>query len=151
MKNPRRILLVEDNPNDVELSLAALGEQDLARHVDVARDGAQALDYLHRRGKFANRSPGNPAVILLDLKMPKVDGLEVLAQVKKNDQLRFIPVVMLTSSREERDLVESYKRGANAYLVKPIEFEQFVEAVKRLGQFWAVFNEVPQTATAAAP
>jgi CheY-like chemotaxis protein len=148
MSGLKRILLVEDNPADVELSLAALGEHNLARHVDVARDGAQALDYLHCRGEFANRAPGNPAVILLDLKMPKVDGLEVLAEVKQNDQLRFIPVVMLTSSREERDLVESYKRGVNAYMVKPIEFGQFVEAVKQLGQFWAVFNEVPRSVPA---
>ena len=141
----KRILLVEDNPADIALSLAALGEHGLAGHVDVMRDGAQALDYLHRRGEFASRSAGNPVVILLDLKMPKVDGLQVLAEIKQNDQLRFIPVVMLTSSREERDLVESYRRGVNAYMVKPIEFEKFVEAVKQLGQFWAVFNEVPRT------
>ena len=150
MSGSKRILLVEDNPADVELSLAALGEHDLARHVDVTRDGAQALDYLHRRGDFAERSPGNPAVILLDLKMPKVDGLEVLRQVKESDQLRFIPVVMLTSSREERDLLESYKRGVNAYMVKPIQFDEFVKAVKQLGQFWAVFNEVPRSVPAAS-
>jgi CheY-like chemotaxis protein len=147
----KRILLVEDNARDVELSLAALGEHNLANQVDVARDGGEALDYLYHRGNFASRPPGHPAVILLDLKMPRIDGLEVLDQIKRDDTLRMIPVVMLTSSREERDLVESYKRGVNAYMVKPIDFQQFVDAVKQLGLFWAVFNEVPATLISGSP
>jgi CheY-like chemotaxis protein len=139
----RRILLVEDNSHDIELSLAALGESNLANKVDVTRNGAEALDYLFRRGEFANREDLAPAVVLLDLKMPKVDGLEVLAQIRADERLKFTPVVMMTSSREERDLVESYRRGANAYIVKPIDFPQFVDAVKQLGLFWAVLNESP--------
>ena len=148
MNGSKRILLVEDNPNDIELSLAALDEFNLASQVVVARNGALALDYLFRRGEFANRPEGNPAVILLDLKMPKVDGLEVLAQVKNSEVLKMVPVVMLTSSREEQDLRESYKRGVNAYLVKPIDFQKFVEAVKQLGLFWAVLNEPPPSTPA---
>jgi CheY-like chemotaxis protein len=139
----RRILLVEDSPHDVELSLAALAESHLANKVDVVRNGAEALDYLFRRGVFADREDVAPAVVLLDLKMPKVDGLEVLARVRADDRLKYTPVVMMTSSREERDLVDSYKRGANAYLVKPIDFTQFADAVKQLGLFWAVLNESP--------
>jgi CheY-like chemotaxis protein len=147
MSTLKRILLVEDNARDVELSLAALAECHLANEVVVMRDGAEALDYLFRRGKFAERPKENPAVILLDLKMPKVDGLEVLNQVKQSADLQMIPIVMLTSSREESDLVASYKGGVNAYIVKPIDFDQFVDAVKQLGLFWAVLNETPPDAS----
>jgi len=143
MKELKRILLVEDNPNDIELTLEALSEYNLANEVVVARDGAEALDYLYRRGDYKLRSEGNPAVILLDLKMPKVDGLEVLKQVKTDGSLRSIPVVVLTSSNEEKDLVESYKLGSNAYVVKPVEFKDFVDAIKQLGAFWAILNEPP--------
>ena len=139
----KRILLVEDSEQDIELTLAALAEHSLANEVVVARDGAEALDYLYRRGVFKMRAEGNPAVVLLDLKMPKVDGLEVLRQVKGNGNLKAIPVVMLTSSREERDLIESYSLGVNAYVVKPVDFPQFVEAVKEVGMFWAVINQPP--------
>jgi len=138
-----RILLAEDSDADLELTLAALAEHNLANEVVVARDGAEALEYLQRRGAYQERGPGQPAVILLDLKMPKVDGLEVLRTVKKDPALQRVPVVMLTSSREERDLVESYQLGANAYVVKPVDFTQFLEAVKQLGMFWAVVNEPP--------
>jgi CheY-like chemotaxis protein len=138
-----RILLAEDSAADLELTLAALAEHHLANEVVVVRDGAAALDYLYRRGEYAGRPDGNPAVVLLDLKMPKVDGLQVLKQVKGDEVLRSIPIVMLTSSREEQDLVESYRLGANAYVVKPVDFTRFVEAVSRLGMFWAVVNEPP--------
>jgi CheY-like chemotaxis protein len=138
-----RILLAEDSDADVELTLAALAEHNLANEVVVVRDGAEALDYLHRRGRYKDRGPGEPAVILLDLKMPKVDGLEVLREVKNDAELRKVPVVMLTSSREEQDLVESYRLGVNAYVVKPVDFGRFLEAVKQLGMFWAVVNEPP--------
>jgi CheY-like chemotaxis protein len=137
----RRILLVEDNPNDVEMVLDGLSEYNLANEVVVARDGVEALDYLFRRNEFAGREEGNPAVVLLDLKLPKVDGIEVLKTVKADERLRFIPVVVLTSSREERDLVESYRLGVNAYVVKPVDFQEFARAVKELGIFWAVINE----------
>jgi CheY-like chemotaxis protein len=139
----RRILLVEDNPYDVEMVLDGLGEYNLANEVVVARDGVEALDYLYRRNEFAGREEGNPAVVLLDLKLPKVDGIEVLRTVKADERLRFIPVVVLTSSREERDLVESYRLGVNAYVVKPVDFQEFARAVKELGIFWAVINEPP--------
>jgi CheY-like chemotaxis protein len=139
----KRILLVEDKQYDVEITLEALAEQNLANDVIVARDGEEALDYLHQRGKFEGRQDGNPAVILLDLKLPKVGGLEVLREVKSDDKLKHIPVVVLTSSREERDVVESYALGVNAYVVKPIAFEAFVDAVKGLGLFWAILNEPP--------
>ncbi len=135
------ILLAEDNPKDVELTLTALAENHLANEVVVVRDGEEALDYLLRRGRFALRAEGNPAVVLLDLKMPRVDGLEVLRRIKSDDTLKTVPVVMLTSSREERDLVESYRLGANAYVVKPVGFEQFVDAVREIGVFWALLNE----------
>ena len=135
------ILLAEDNPKDVELTLTALAENHLANEVVVVCDGEEALDYLLRRGRFALRAEGNPAVVLLDLKMPRVDGLEVLRRIKSDDTLKSVPVVMLTSSREERDLVESYRLGANAYVVKPVGFEQFVEAVREVGVFWAILNE----------
>jgi CheY-like chemotaxis protein len=143
MDELKRILLAEDSEADVELTLTALADHHLANGVVVVRDGAEALDYLYRRGPHRLRPPGNPAVVLLDLKMPKVDGLEVLRQVKADPTLRTIPVVMLTSSREERDLVESYRLGANAYVVKPVEFSRFVEAVREVGMFWAVVNEPP--------
>jgi CheY-like chemotaxis protein len=138
-----RILMVEDDPNDVELTLTALGEYNLANEVVVTRDGAEALDYLFCRGNYAGRATSNPAVLLLDLKLPKVDGLQVLQQIKSNEKLRMIPVVVLTSSREERDMVESYRLGVNAYVVKPVDFHEFVNAIKELGVFWAVINEPP--------
>ena len=143
MAELRRILMAEDSANDIELTLAALSEHRLANQVDVARDGAEALDYLYRRGAYADRAPGNPAVMLLDLKMPKVDGLEVLRQVKSDPNLKTIPVVMLTSSREEGDLLRSYELGVNAYVVKPVEFGDFMGAIRQLGGFWAVVNEAP--------
>ncbi|MEW5856017.1 MAG: response regulator [Cyanobacteriota bacterium] len=143
MKELKRILLVEDSPNDVELTLAALEENHLANEVVVVRDGEEALDYLYRRGIFKLRIEGNPVVILLDLKLPKVDGLEVLAQVKSDPTMKLIPVVMLTSSREEQDLVRSYDLGVNAYVVKPVDFHEFVNAIKEIGLFWAVVNQPP--------
>jgi CheY-like chemotaxis protein len=139
----KRILLVEDSEKDIELALAALGEHNLANEVIVVRDGAEALDFLFKRGEFADRPPGLPVVVLLDLKMPKVDGLEVLRQVKNDPELKRIPVVMMTSSREEQDLVKSYALGANAYVVKPVDFQQFVDSIKQIGFFWAILNEPP--------
>ena len=138
-----RILLVEDDPKDVELTLTALDDYKLANEVVVARDGEEALDYLYCRGKFETRSNDNPAVLLLDLKLPKVDGLEVLQQIKSDEKFKMIPVVVLTSSHEEKDMVTSYKLGVNAYVVKPVDFHEFVNAVKELGVFWAVINEPP--------
>jgi DNA-binding response OmpR family regulator len=138
-----RILIVEDDPKDVELTLTALEEYNLANEVVVTRDGEEALDYLYCRGNFKMRTSDNPAVLLLDLKLPKVDGLEVLQQIKSNEKLKMIPVVVLTSSREERDMVASYKLGVNAYVVKPVDFHEFVNAIKELGIFWAVINEPP--------
>jgi CheY-like chemotaxis protein len=138
-----RILIVEDDPNDVELTLTALEEYKLANEVVVTRDGEEALDYLYYRGKFKTRSNGNPAVLLLDLKLPKRDGREVLQQIKSDEKLKMIPVVVLTSSHEEKDVVASYKLGVNAYVVKPVDFHEFVNAVKELGVFWAVINEPP--------
>ena len=145
--NLRRILLAEDSANDIELTLAALTEQRLANQVDVVRDGAEALDYLYRRGAFSTRAPGNPAVMLLDLKMPRVTGLEVLQAIKEDPALQTVPVVMLTSSREEGDLIRSYQLGVNAYVVKPVEFGDFMSAVSQLGGFWALINEPPPEAT----
>ena len=139
----KRILLVEDALNDIELTLSALAENHLANEVVVTRDGEEALDYLLHRGVWRMRAEGNPAVVLLDLKLPKVDGLEVLAQIKKDPNLRMMPVVMLTSSREERDLVQSYELGVNAYVVKPVDFHDFVNALKKVGLFWAVINQPP--------
>lgn len=141
---PRHILLVDDSPRDTEMALEALQHYHIANEVVTLRDGAEALDYLHRRGEFAARPPGDPAVILLDLKMPRVDGLEVLRDVKADPVLKVIPVVMMTSSREEQDLVRSYRLGVNAYVVKPLDFHEFIEAVKVLGAFWAVLNESPR-------
>ena len=138
-----RILLAEDDPRDIELTLEALSQHHLVNKVDVVNDGEQALDYLYRRGQWHRRSGGSPVVILLDLKMPKVDGLEVLRQVKKDPELQLIPVVVLTSSREESDVTASYNLGTNAYVVKPINFQEFVHAVAELGAFWALLNEAP--------
>jgi CheY-like chemotaxis protein len=139
----KRILLVEDSANDAELILAALSENNLANEVVVVRDGEEALDYLYRRGIFRLRLEGNPAVVLLDLKLPKVDGLEVLAQLKSDPEMKGIPIVVLTSSREEPDLIRSYNLGTNAYVVKPVHFYEFVDAIKGLGLFWAVINQPP--------
>ena len=138
-----RILLVEDNPEDVELTMTALEEYNLANEVVVANNGEEALDYLYCRGTYESRPSDNPAVMLLDLKLPKVNGLEVLQQVKSDEKLKLIPVVVLTSSREEKDLVTSYKLGVNAYVVKPVDFHEFVNAIKELGVFWAVINIAP--------
>ena len=135
--------MVEDDPKDVELTLTALEEYNLANEVVVVRDGEEALNYLNCQDKYAERASGNPAVMLLDLKLPKVDGLEVLRLVKSNDALKLIPVVVLTSSHEEKDLIASYKLGVNAYVVKPVDFHQFVNAIKELGAFWAVINAPP--------
>ena len=139
----KRILLVEDDPRDVELILESLGDYNLANEVVVARDGEEALDYLYHRGNFKARPNGNPAVVLLDLKLPKVNGMEVLRQIRSDEKLKMMPVVILTSSREEKDWVESYKLGVNAYVVKPVDFHEFVKAVKDVGAFWAVVNEPP--------
>jgi two-component system, response regulator len=142
--NPlKRILLVEDSSRDAELILDALGGHQLANEVVHVRDGAEALDYLYRRGEFAGRAQGQPALILLDLKLPKVDGLEVLRQIKGDSALKIVPIVMMTSSREEKDLLNSYQLGVNAYVVKPMKFNDFVDAVKQVGGFWALINEVP--------
>jgi CheY-like chemotaxis protein len=143
MADLKPILLVEDNPNDIELTLAALEHSQLANEVLICRDGAEALDFLYRRNAYANRMTLDPAVVLLDLKLPKVDGLEVLASVKADASLRQIPIVMLTSSREESDLVRSYELGVNAFVVKPVGFSEFFDAIKDLGVFWAVLNEPP--------
>ncbi len=132
-----------DNVNDVELTLAALGQHNLANEVIIARDGEEALDYLYRRGAFKMRKEGNRAVMLLDLKMPKVDGMEVLRQVKADPDLKTVPVVLLTSSREDRDLIESYDLGVNAYVVKPVDFHEFIDAVKKVGLFWSIINVPP--------
>lgn len=139
----KRILLVEDSPKDIELTLNALAECNLANQVDVVQDGQEALDYLMRAGSFSERSNGNPVVMLLDLKLPKIDGFEVLAKVRADAALQKLPVVILTSSREESDVARGYDLGVNAYVVKPLDFEQFISSVKTLGIFWAVFNEPP--------
>jgi CheY-like chemotaxis protein len=147
VKELRPILLVEDSEQDAELALNALEEHHIANAVVVVRDGAEALDYLFRRGEYTERPPEDPAVVLLDVKMPRVDGLQVLRELKADDHLRLVPVVMLTSSREERDLMESYRLGANAFVVKPVDFQQFMEAIRQIGAFWAVLNETaPQRA-----
>jgi CheY-like chemotaxis protein len=139
----KRILLAEDNGNDVELTMTALRENKVVNEIVVVRDGAEALDYLFKRERHQHRAGANPALVLLDLKMPKVDGIEVLRQIKQDPALKSIPVVVLTSSREEQDLVRTYDLGVNAYVVKPVDFHEFVEAVKLLGGFWAVVNEPP--------
>ena len=143
MDEIKSILLAEDDPNDVELTLAALAEHNLANKVEVVRDGAEALDYLFRRGKFATRPDGNPVVVLLDLKMPKVNGLEVLHKIKTDEKLKAVPVVVLTSSREASDVKRCYDYGVNAYVVKPVGFPDFINAAKQLGIFWAVLNQPP--------
>ena len=143
MDTLKRILLVEDDPKDIELTTNALGEYNLANEIAIARDGVEALDYMYRRGLFASRPHGHPVVILLDLKMPKVNGLEVLKIIKADTQLKIIPVVMLSSSRETPDLVACYEHGVNAYVVKPVDFTEFTMAVKQLGVFWAAINEPP--------
>ena len=136
------ILLVEDNPSDVELTLHALRRHKLANHIEVVRDGREALDFLHGAGTYAGRDPGRqPRLILLDLKLPKIDGLEVLSQIKADNRLRSIPVVVITSSREERDLTQSYNLGVNSYVVKPVDFEQFTEAMRTLGFYWLLVNQ----------
>ena len=139
----KRILLAEDNLDDIELTLRVLAEYHLANKVDVVRDGVDALDYLFRRGRFADRSPGNPALIVLDNKMPRVDGLEVARRIKEDERLKTIPVVMLTSSHEQGDLFKSYELGVNAYVIKPVKFYDFVNAVRELGAFWGIVNEPP--------
>lgn len=139
----KRILLAEDNDRDLELTLSALEEHKLVNEVVVVRDGAEALDYLFQRGKYADRPHGLPVVVLLDLKMPKVDGLEVLRHMREDPGLKMVPVVMVTSSREEQDLVRSYQLGVNAYVVKPVDFSKFVESIKQIGFFWAIINEPP--------
>jgi CheY-like chemotaxis protein len=139
----KRILLAEDDPLGVELTLAALEEFHLVNEIQVVHDGEEALDYLYRRGPFAALAPGNPALVLLDLKMPKIDGLEVLRQIRADEALRLIPVVVLTSSREEHDILASYTTGVNAYVVKPLDFTEFTQAIKQLGIFWAILNEPP--------
>jgi CheY-like chemotaxis protein len=151
MSELARILLVEDDPRDVELTLTALGEYNLANEVVVTRDGEKALDYLYCRGEFSARSNDNPAVMLLDLKLPKIDGLEVLRQIKSDERLKLIPVVMLTSSHEEKDLVRSYRLGVNAYVVKPVDFREFLNAIKELGVFWALINQPPPGSSRNAP
>ncbi|GJE03078.1 response regulator [Methylobacterium isbiliense] len=143
MADLKPILLVEDNPNDIELTLAALEQSQLANEIVICRDGAEALDYLFRRGSYDRSDVLDPAVVLLDLKLPKVDGLEVLAAAKRDPRTRAIPVVMLTSSREETDLVRSYELGVNAFVVKPVGFKEFFAAIQDLGVFWAVLNEPP--------
>ncbi len=147
----KRILLVEDSAKDIELTLEALEEHNLANEVIVTRDGAEALDYLYQRGQFAGRTNELPVVVLLDLKLPKVDGLQVLKQMKTDPRLKAVPVVMLTSSRQEEDLIRSYQLGVNAYVVKPVDFQHFVESVKNLGVFWAMVNEAPPTTSAGKP
>ncbi len=139
----KKILMAEDDPRDIELALLALEEYNLSNQVIVARNGVEALDYLYRRNAYSERAPGNPVVVLLDLKMPKISGLEVLRQIKGDPVLKTIPVVVLTSSNEDRDIVESYKLGVNAYCVKPVAFEKFVNVVRQLGLFWVLTNEVP--------
>lgn len=147
----KRILLAEDSANDVELTLAALEQHHLANEIVVVRDGAEALDYLYTRGAYADRPPGNPALLMLDLKMPRVDGLDVLRVIKADAALKTIPVVMLTSSREEQDLIASYELGVNSYVVKPVDFAEFMEAVRQIGVFWAIINEPPPDRPGSAP
>ncbi len=143
MDAPKRILIAEDDPKDIELTILALGEYNLANEIVVVRDGIEVLDYMYRRAAFASRPIGDPAVILLDLKMPKMNGLQVLNQLKSDEQMCSVPVVVLTSSRETRDLEECYKLGVNAYVVKPVRFVEFAEAIKQIGMFWVLLNEQP--------
>jgi len=143
MEELKFILYAEDNPNDIELTLEAFKDIKIANRVQVVNDGAQVLDFLYKRGKFKNRTGANPIVILLDIKMPKIDGFQALKIIKEDPEFKNIPVVILTSSREEKDLIESYKMNTNAYVVKPMDFEQFTKAIKELGVFWALINEPP--------
>jgi CheY-like chemotaxis protein len=143
MSELKPILLAEDNPQDAELILEALADNKLANRVTLVRDGVEALEYLRCEGKYATRQPGNPATVVLDIKMPRMDGIEVLRAIRADPALKLIPVVMLTSSREEQDLVRSYSLGSNAYVVKPVKFAEFVDAVKQIGVFWAMLNELP--------
>jgi len=143
MNELRTILLAEDNPQEVELTLEALSANNLANQVVVARDGVETMEYLRCEGKFNMRRKGNPAVLLLDIKMPRMDGIEVLQAIRSDEKFRLIPVVMLTSSREEQDLFKSYELGVNAYVVKPVDFKKFIDAVKQIGVFWALLNELP--------
>ncbi len=140
----KTILLAEDNPKDVELTLEAMAENNLANQVVVVHDGVEALEYLRCEGKFASRKPENPAILLLDIKMPRMGGIEVLRNIRSDQKLKRIPVIILTSSREEEDLTQSYDLGVNAYVVKPVGFQQFIDAVKQIGGFWAVLNELPE-------
>ena len=139
----KTILLAEDNQNDIDLTVMALSEYNLANNIEIVHDGVEVIEYLLRQGKFKGRNPVNPAVILLDLKMPRMDGIEVLKVIKNDPELKVIPVVMVTSSREEKDLILSYELGVNAYIVKPVDFKQFIDAIKQLGAFWAILNELP--------
>lgn len=139
----KTILLADDNQNDIDLTVMALTESKLANNIQVVNDGVEVLEYLRSQGKFKGRKADKPIVILLDLKMPRMDGIEVLKDIKSDPELKTIPVVMVSSSREESDLVQSYKLGVNAYVVKPVDFEQFISAIKQLGTFWAVLNELP--------
>lgn len=151
MKSRKDILLVEDNANDAELMMAALRMHDLAERVALVRDGAEALDYLYCRGAYSARQSVPPVVVLLDIKMPRLDGTHVLRRIRADDRTRGIPVVMLTSSREESDLKRCYELGANAYVVKPVDFKHFAETVRQLGVFWALINEPPPAAPQAPP
>ncbi len=143
MNSLKPILLAEDNPNDAELTLEALAENNLVNRVVHVRDGVEALNYLRCEGKYASRTPGNPAVVILDIKMPRMDGMEVLQVIRSDAALNMLPVVMLTSSKEEHDLIRSYELHTNAYVVKPVKFSEFIDAVKQIGVFWAVLNELP--------
>ena len=143
MDELRTILLAEDNPKDVELTLEAMAENSLANNIIVVKDGVEALEYLRCQGKYKLRKAGNPALILLDIKMPRMDGIELLRNIRGDAALKRIPVVVLTSSREENDLINTYELGVNAYVLKPVDFKQFIEAVKQIGSFWAVLNELP--------
>lgn len=143
MSELKPILLAEDNPRDAELTMEALADNNLANRVTLVRDGVEALEYLRCQGNYTQRTPGNPAVVILDIKMPRLDGIDVLRAIRSDPALKLIPVVMLTSSREEHDLIRSYELGSNAYVVKPLKFAEFVEAVRQIGLFWAMLNELP--------
>jgi len=143
MEELKKILYAEDNPKDVELTIEALTDHNLANSIIVVRDGVEVMDYLHCAGKYKDRKPGNPAVLMLDIKMPRMDGLEVLRAVRSDAKLKMLPVVILSSSREEQDIIRSYELGVNAYVVKPVDFKDFIEAIKHIGVFWALINEVP--------